>query len=45
MYKKLILQKQGQFENHLLFIDVLSGPQKDQPGMLRFMGSQRVGYD
>ena len=30
MYKKLILQKQGQFENHLLFFDVLSGPQKDQ---------------
>lgn len=29
MYKKLILQ-QGQFENHLLVIDVLSGPQKDQ---------------
>ena len=28
MCKKLILQKQGQFENHLLVIDVLSGPQK-----------------
>lgn len=30
MYKKLILQKREQFENHLLFIDVLSEPQKDQ---------------